>query len=323
MRRVIGSLLLAAGFVIVLPLLVAVIYRLGPFPYTTTKALIETLLPLLLLPAYVVLIGALLAQRRLLSVIALAVITGHIITLVPEVRTASPLPPTYTETRRISILSHNMHYDNWDKRAFAEGVRSTNADIVFLQEYSLRDFYQLEEHRPFENYRYSYSEPTHNPKGLAIFSKFPLSSTELIIRNGFPQMRAVADVDGRQVILWNVHVNAPTEPPITKWEDDLKLLRERLLAERGDVIVAGDFNATFQHRPFRQLVSNGYREAARDRGRWYARTWPESFRGRLGTGGIVRLDHVLTRGAIRPITITEGPPNGSDHLTVRSTIALY
>lgn len=290
--------------------------------------MLQSAMPYLLLPTYVILVFAILARRKLLVVSSIALVLCHVVLLSPEVRIANALPPVSKEVGRISLLSHNIHFDNWDPKALAESIKTSNADVLFLQEYTERVEDKLAEYDPFAAYPYSFTDPVNSAEGIAIYAKYPLSQQEFVTIPGYPdrgfvQQRVVMRAKGRDFALWNVHVNAPVAKPFSGWTGDLSQLDTRLEAETLDTIAAGDFNATHQHRHFRALLSNGYHEAAQDRGKWTQRTWPETLHYIPNVQGVLRLDHVLTRGNIRVVDIRTAGANGSDHLQVRATVALY
>jgi endonuclease/exonuclease/phosphatase (EEP) superfamily protein YafD len=83
----------------------------------------------------------------------------------------------------------------------------------------------------------------------------------------------------------------------------------------GAVIVAGDFNSTPDMRQFRDLLSNGYRDAVDQTGGGFAPT----FSSDAWHPPLIVIDHVLTRQAaaasIRTVYI-----RGSDHRALLATI---
>ncbi len=151
---------------------------------------------------------------------------------------------------------------------------------------------------------------------FGIWSKLPLVDPVTIPTNkGFPAIRATVRSDDQDLVLWSVHTRAPPIEggPLDVWTGDLEALRSLLHAETGNVIVAGDFNATSHHRPYRKIVENGYRDEHIETGRGLARTWPMD-RPRLARwGGIIRIDHVMTHGAVHATRLEEEPGLGSDH----------
>ena len=78
-----------------------------------------------------------------------------------------------------------------------------------------------------------------------------------------------------------VHLAAPWVQPLQYFRDDIArfptTLREAAArnAGSGAVIVAGDLNSTYDMQPFRNLLDEGYRDAAEQAGAGLTRSYPE------------------------------------------------
>jgi endonuclease/exonuclease/phosphatase (EEP) superfamily protein YafD len=101
--------------------------------------------------------------------------------------------------------------------------------------------------------------------------------------------------------------------PLDDWNRELaewpQILQDAAhSAGTGSVIVAGDFNSTLDMRPFRDLVRDGYRDAAEQSGAGVTGTYPAN----LWVPPLLAIDHVLTyRGTANRVQTVELP--GSDH----------
>jgi len=88
-----------------------------------------------------------------------------------------------------------------------------------------------------------------------------------------------------------VPIPGPWPQPIDDWRRDLRrlphtLLEEAEVAGSGAVVVAGDLNSTNDMRPFRELLRNGYRDAAEQSGAGIMPTAPEPAKRHRFSGGI-------------------------------------
>jgi len=103
---------------------------------------------------------------------------------------------------------------------------------------------------------------------------------------------------GRPVTLTAVHPVAPTYGHADIWQRELALIRRTLATVDEPQVVAGDFNASRDHRPFRDLLAAGFLDCAdsSQRRSWPGFTWPAI--GRMLP--VMRLDHVLVS---RPATV--------------------
>jgi len=102
------------------------------------------------------------------------------------------------------------------------------------------------------------------------------------------------------------------------WRSELAQLRTWLSRRDGQVVVAGDFNATLDHRQLRSILGVGYRDAAEQVGAGLVRTYPAERR----IPPFVGIDHVLIRGGPVATAFETRAVAGSDHRAVAAAIAL-
>lgn len=138
--------------------------------------------------------------------------------------------------------------------------------------------------------------------------------------NTVPSLVAVP-VDGEGPTIVAVHAVAPVRWEIRNWRSDLDWIAEQ--CPGGDVIMAGDFNATLDHFAGRGVDGGDLgacRDAARAAGAAGLGTWPTDVPPLLGSP----IDHVLASAAwrveaFRVLDALDG--SGSDHRPVVSTLA--
>ena len=150
--------------------------------------------------------------------------------------------------------------------------------------------------------------------GTMVFSRFPLESPQpLDLGNGGLEV----DVEAAEPFrLLAVHPAQPVGWADT-WLDDMATLRERAAAAtaHGPTVVAGDFNATRDHLPFRHVLDTGVRDAAEEAGSGWQPSWPS--RGSWGwLPPLLMIDHVLTGEHYRAMSTSAVPVQGSDHLAL-------
>ncbi len=113
-----------------------------------------------------------------------------------------------------------------------------------------------------------------------------------------------------------VHTRAPTTvSSMQRWEEHFKRIRNSV--ERSEPrIILGDFNASSSHRPFRQLMGEGFTDAHDRVGCGLGSTWPIAHVAKFPVP-IMRLDHVLYNDAFEAVSMRTGraidEPLGSDH----------
>jgi endonuclease/exonuclease/phosphatase family metal-dependent hydrolase len=161
---------------------------------------------------------------------------------------------------------------------------------------------------------YRVIDPRGGPEGSGLYARYPL--TELPGRGptAFAMVNATLDVpDAGPVRLTAAHPPAPLGPDAARWRHDLREIPPP--TPHGEVgIVAGDFNATLDHRPLRRLIGAGFTDAADATGQGLVptfRPWPP-----------ITIDHVLVdkRVAVRRVKVYYQA--GSDHRALFAELRL-
>ncbi|HET9348316.1 MAG TPA: endonuclease/exonuclease/phosphatase family protein, partial [Arthrobacter sp.] len=122
------------------------------------------------------------------------------------------------------------------------------------------------------------------------------------------------------VDLTNVHARAPVGVGLPKWRSDLAALG-KLASRPGHVVLAGDFNATYDHAEFRDILQGGDRklvDVGMAQGSRLVPTWPMED---LFLPGIT-IDHVLTSPSVRSADYTVHRVSGTDHAAIIATLTV-
>ena len=140
----------------------------------------------------------------------------------------------------------------------------------------------------------------------------PLSAARSIVQLDLPS--------GQSVRLACIHTQPPKPPWLpaatARWRD-----QQSALPAPGDapVILAGDFNATLDHAPFRRILDLGYADAASQTGRGLVMTWgPRPHRW----PALLAIDHVLVDRRCAVLATSAHLLPGSDHRAVYAEIRL-
>jgi endonuclease/exonuclease/phosphatase (EEP) superfamily protein YafD len=159
-------------------------------------------------------------------------------------------------------VSSNVEYPSPDSTALGRELASFDPDVLLLQELSPEHLRMIKATGAFDPFPYSYVDARPGSFGGGIWSRFPLSDGETWRVAGIPMARATIDVDGTAVRVFDVHLKAPTRPRwVPTWKAQLAALATEVAGHGGPVIMAGDFNSTYGHAPFRRLLAAGVREA--------------------------------------------------------------
>jgi len=218
--------------------------------------------------------------------------------------------PAGGETQ-LRILTANLRVGGGDAETLRRIIREENVDIVALQEVTPEFVTRAGDLLP---YKVIYARP--GTEGSALYSRLPLRDDGVRVNpGGFRQARG--EVAG--VLIESAHPMAP-------WGREVQDLWRRGFAgePRATVdgpmrVLAGDFNATLDHSPLRDLIDSGYRDAADAVGNGFVGTW-----GPYDGDPIppVTLDRVLVDRRIRvESTKVFGLPN-SDHRALLAVVTL-
>ena len=222
----------------------------------------------------------------------------------------------------LRVLTANLLVGRAASDAIVELVARKGADVLFLQELTEDAVTRLKQAGLTRLLPYEEIEAVpEGPRGSGIYARYPLRDG-LAVPPGSPAgPAALLDVPaGQSVQLVCVHMHAPTPSragyTAARWRAELEML-----PTPGDVpvILAGDFNSTLDHAPFRALLRLGYADAARQTGNGLIPTWGPKPGGRRA---LLTIDHVLpdSRCAVQATSVHRLP--GSDHRAVYAEVRL-
>ncbi len=217
-------------------------------------------------------------------------------------------PPGGAETN-LRIVTANLLVSNTKHDLFLDFIRETDPDIIFLQEpdsYWARSLDALK-----ETYTHYAVKPAPNTFGIAMFSRLPLDSVEIInyADSDLPSVHAELTVNGRHLSVLSYH----TWPPFSSYHLEL---RDKALdyvtqyvADADDlVIVAGDLNVTPWSPGYKRMIRQSGIKNAR-RGYGIKPTWSNI----PSPIALLPLDHVLLSPGIAVRDFRVGPNINSDH----------
>ncbi|MEM7325462.1 MAG: endonuclease/exonuclease/phosphatase family protein [Actinomycetota bacterium] len=195
-------------------------------------------------------------------------------------------------------------------------IAAEDPDIVFLQEVQWDFLTELQADPRLDRYVHRTTDIPGMPIQDLVWSKWPIEVASVDDLANARFVQATINTPSGQLVATPIHLQAPLgQTSINNW-----LAQHRLLAEVDRSvprIMAGDFNATRDHQPFRSLLRAGWTDAHEIKGCGLDTTWPSD--GRLPVP-VMRLDHVLVTDHFEVLDLRLGDPGGSDHLPVISTL---
>jgi len=217
------------------------------------------------------------------------------------------------------VMTSNLRLGHADMGAVGRVALAQHVDVLVLEEVTPAEAASM--NGLHNRFRYRAGAPASGAFGTMVFSRYPLSDVaRLPITKGTWRMRVHAPTP-----FWFVGVH--TAQPLSKaaaWRSDHAWLLRSVRDLPGPVVLAGDFNATLDHRPMRRLLADGFADADRQANSGWQPTWPGAgdADGALPFGlHLLTLDHVLTRKYSAISTSTYTIPQ-SDHRALVARLAL-
>lgn len=211
----------------------------------------------------------------------------------PARRPPSPAPaPGPGGTGQFRVLTLNVKGGRADPDSVLHSVRQLQVDILAVQEMTADWLAALQQAGITEVLPFSHTDPRAGSAGSGLWTRWPLTPLAPLpgMKNAVPRAR-VEPAGGQPVTVTVVHPAAPVGWQDERWQRDLEIIRSELAGTAGPHLVAGDFNASRDHRVFRDILRAGFvdcADAARQR-HWPGFTWPADRR----YPPLMRLDHVL------------------------------
>lgn len=291
------------------------------------------------LPAPILIIAALGLKRRRwvlpLIVILVISIVKYAPRFIPRANNARASDGTIVTVMTMNMLKRNT---NWD--AVTTQIKAAKADIITIQEIPdafLQDIWPtLATDYPYN--MHIYSQPEESNMGL--LSRYPLveQGTFTLPKTSYlQQLRAVIDVNGQQIVVYNLHLTAPRfQRPANRgrftgwlfpyeyssyyrrWE--MGFFNEHLETETLPVLVMGDLNTADSSRDysiFRDLT--GLSDTFGEVGFGMGFTFPVEISikaNQVPFVPLMRLDYIWHNAQLQPLTAWLGGSTGSDHLPV-------
>lgn len=280
---------------------------------------LEVLVAAMALTPYVAAFGLLLG---LLCVVLRRRVVGFTVLLLAIALSTLLVPRLLSEEQpqaggsRLRIMAINLFAGRADVATVVKLAREQSVDVLVMPELTVQaDAEFTKSGLPEQLPNRVYDQDT-TGSGTAVLSRFPLTQVALMDETTLAQPSMVVDVpDSGDVELTAVHVQPGVRTgSVGTWRDELGELPRPAEQIR---ILAGDFNASFDHAAFRTLLDRGYADTAEATGGGLEATW-----SKWPLGPPVTIDHIVVddRCAVGSYETIEVP--GSDHKALVSEIVL-
>lgn len=278
--------------------------------------------PYLSLAAFAGLLAAVSCRRFLLALAVGAVVA---VTLAIQVSWYYiERPSKILAHHDIRVLSANLRFGEADP-SFVVAFAEDNADVITVSELTAEEVQRLKEAGIDKSFPYAQLVPAEGAGGIGLWSRFPIRGLSAPRHRGvlFPAARLQVPGLRFEPLVASVHIYSPVaydSDTVDTWRGEMSSAKVQLetfarTAGPAAVIIGGDYNSTPDMRQFRDLLTNGFRDAVEQTGSGFAPTFPSN----TWYPPVITIDHVLTRNASASTVRTVEVP-GSDHRALLVTV---
>jgi endonuclease/exonuclease/phosphatase (EEP) superfamily protein YafD len=317
-RRRLPRWLTVIGWIVTLPLVLVAVMRIVAWDELEPFAVLNSVTFLIYLPAWGVAVVTLIGRRFLLAAVAAFVVAAQIAFMLPELTAAEPVPAWAATAPSIRLLDANVYYENPSMAGYAREIKAFKPQLVTMEEAEPIDVTRLQRSGALAHL--PYHDDVAIGKSFFMASTYPLTEEKNLFFDGYPLIiEATVNLPSGPQRVWMVHTTAPYPVSFTLWKGQLAFIATTLAHHGPDrLLIVGDFNATWNSRGFRHILSLGMQDAAAARGHPFAMTWSQTKRP---LPPLVRIDHVLTGPDVTATKIQTGDGPGSDHRDLMATVA--
>jgi Endonuclease/Exonuclease/phosphatase family len=317
--------LLVLGWLTVAVLGIVALLRLVAWDSAEPLIVLNALTLVVYLPAWAVAAGALIARRWWLAAAAAVIVAAQLAFVIPELSAAAPVPAWARQAPSVRVFDANIDKSPTFEAGYVRAIEQDHPDLVTLEEFTPAAMRSMAASGVLAGYPYRCAEPAFGADGFLIASRLRLTGCQeqIEIWDGnvwTPYMlQATLWSPAGPVALRVVHTLAPLPSSWREWSGALAAVGRSVRAS-GDsnMLMLGDFNATWGNSGFVALLHDGLTDGAAARGKATDMTWPNG----AVVPPFIRIDHVLTGAHLAVTQIAAGPGFGSDHRYLVATVAI-
>ncbi|KAA8816012.1 endonuclease/exonuclease/phosphatase family protein [Bifidobacterium callitrichos] len=315
--------------------LVGVAARALPSDLQTTPyvPIIVSAAPWFILLAALSLVLAFVSKRVVTAVVALALLAVNVYWQYPFLHPSAQLPGrALSATAQANpilddsyarVMTFNVYKGRADAQAIVDTVRDQRVEVLALQETTEAFVARLEAAGIGDYLPYAHVSSSDGMYGNGLWSATPLADPaddDVNSSASFMPGGTVSFAGGAKRIRFvSVHTTAPVPGYWNQWRralDELALMRSHTDAT---YVFMGDFNATYDHAPFRGFLGDRFSDAARQSGHGFTFTWPAD---RVVPPAFAGIDHVVVDRGVVAGRMQVKRIAGSDHEALLATLAV-
>lgn len=264
------------------------------------------------------LVVALVARQWIVALLATLALVLFALVLLPRVLDGPQLAGADARGRPLVVMTANLFFGRADAREVLRLAREHDVDVLSLQELTPEAVQQLDAAGARRLLPGRVLQPGPSASGTGLMARRPLRPVVMPRSRRPEQLQAALVLPGRRELgLTAVHPYPPlSAQAVSDWQDVLRALPGPFEGRRPNVL-AGDFNATLDHRALRRLLARGYTDAADATGDGLRPTFPST-----RSLPPITIDHVLVPDTIRVRRVSTHEVAGSDHHALIAQLVL-
>lgn len=263
--------------------------------------------PWLFAPIVLCLVLALLWRRRLLAVVAAAALAAmlwwHAGFLLPRESVSDAAVATAQASADPSdgvarVMTLNTAHGAASAEEVVALVREKNVEVLclqeltddFLSELSAAGLYDLLPNYVISDEASAISNGGRN--GIWTLAPMDNVSGNLLPIDTSSMPAGTVQIGGLDVRVVSVHPNSPVRGAQDLWDEGLGVIGS--LSEYDHTyLVMGDFNSTWDHARFRELLGTGFVDAGSEAGEGFHMTYPSGTLAGIELPSLVEIDHIV------------------------------
>lgn len=238
-----------------------------------------------------------------------------------EATAAVALPHADTSDAYARVMTFNVYKGRADAERIVQTVRDQRVEVLALQE-TTDDFVEALRQAGIEDYLpYSQVSSSDGVYGNGLWSATPLGDPvdDEVHSSASFMPGGTVGLGGKDVRFVSVHTTAPVPGYWRQWRRSLDELGRMRAKDDATYVFMGDFNATYDHTPFRNFLGTRFRDAARASGHGFTFTWPAD---RVIPPRFAGIDHVVVDRGVSAGQMQVVRIAGSDHAALLATLAV-
>lgn len=205
------------------------------------------------------------------------------------------------------VASVNLLYQNDRIEEVAADLVERDVDAIVFNEYTAEHEAALADSALGATYRYHTDRSDERAGGIAIWTR---DRVQIHVDPDTFDHSLDLTVDTPDGPLRIIAIHPPTPVyDFDAWNSDLRIVGQLSAPSAAPTLIIGDFNASYWHPGFRDLLHAGFVDAHIAAGQGFSVSWPVG--GALPA--FVRLDHALTGNGLVSTDVYDFEIPGSDH----------